>query len=129
MKQQYADMQTPESGGSGTSASGPQTESGNGSDTGPSSPGGGTSEPVYDDTEEERPKTLAENYQFYLSTLSTGKTGGSFGMNGSLQPEAPQAPGNVLTGRFANAMNGRGKWVLVAIVIVALVWWFNRKKG
>ena len=75
--------------------------------------------------------TLADMYQSYLNGLQTGTTGnGEAFMDGSLQPVAPQAPGGaLLTGKFGSAMQNKTLWIVGGIIIVALIWYFYRKRN
>jgi hypothetical protein len=119
MFSQSADVQS-ESGGSGAGGGAYIQPSGGGGTPAPA--GGGTSAPVYVD---QTKKTLTDLYAGYLATIGTGTEGT---VDGSLQPLAPQAPGNVLAGRFQTAMSGKAKWVIIAAVVIALIWWWNKRK-
>lgn len=44
----------------------------------------------------------------------------------SLQPLAPQAPGNVLYGRFKRVGMNWKTWVILGGVVL-LIWWFVRR--
>lgn len=46
----------------------------------------------------------------------------------TLQPLAPQAPGNVLTGRFGKLSQGMNWKTWTVVVLVALVAWWAWKK-
>jgi len=81
--------------------------------------------------------TLAAAYANYYQGIQTGTLGGltppeseSF-MNGapSLQPVAPQEPGNVLTGRFGTPSARRWLWIGSLLAVAFLVWYFWKRSG
>jgi len=116
-------------GGDGRSASGSSR------DSAPASPSQPTTSPQYSNDGGGNTPTLAEAYASYYSSIGTGSLGGLmpneeyYNMDGSAQPLAPQAPGNVLYGSFGNAMKSRGTWIAGALILAVVIWYFWRKRS
>lgn len=78
---------------------------------------------------------LAAAFANYYQGIQTGSIGGllprteseAFMGPESLQPLAPQEPGNVLTGRFGNANQKRVVWLAIIAGVAVLAWWLWRR--
>lgn len=121
-----------QSGGSGVgsgSNSSPSAGNGGGSVSGTTgtTPTPSGTNPVLEPNKDLKPETtLADELAANIAAI-----GALMANPESLQPVAPQAPGNVLTGRFGTSsmMQNWKVWLIVGLIVIAGFWLWKRNKG
>lgn len=126
------EFQTQSGGDSGTSGigSGSNSSPNNSGSPGSSTVSGNSpAEPILgsEDPNGIPQKTLADELAANIAAIGALMAGSD-----SLQPVAPQAPGDVLAGRFPTSstlMQNWKVWAIVAVVVVAGFYFWKRNKG